>query len=92
MAAGNIPNISASTFNATLGIPVYPPPLNSSDKTICSGTVQCRIPTDVWDSPIGGVFGSSFDDGPTAVSFFIFFQDTQLFSVTVIKISQPPTL
>ncbi|KAH9482648.1 Chitin deacetylase [Psilocybe cubensis] len=63
IAAGKIPDIPQTT-NYQGSSPVYPYGINPSSPEICSSTYKCRIPGDFWDSP-NGVFGSSFDDGPT---------------------------
>src|ERR1700679_1969399 len=57
VAAGKIPKIPMS--NNTPGTnPVYPNGLSPTSPEICSGTYQCRIPGDIWDSP-DGVFASA---------------------------------
>lgn len=67
VAAGKIPDIPRSTNTPGVN-PVYPSGVNPNGAEVCSATYKCRIPGDVWDAP-NGVFASSFDDGPTPVSF-----------------------
>lgn len=73
VAAGKIPGIPQTT-NIQGSNPVYPYGMDPSSPEICSSTYKCRIPGDFWDSP-NGVFGSSFDDGPTPVSLIHFFKN-----------------
>jgi chitin deacetylase len=65
VAAGKIPNIPLATING--GGPVYPQGVNAGGPDICSGTVRCRNPDDIWDAP-NGTLAISFDDGPFLVS------------------------
>lgn len=65
IAAGKIPNIPVATL--VTENPVYPTGANSSGPDICSATVGCREPSDIWDAPTG-MLGVAFDDGPADVS------------------------
>ena len=71
MAAGKIRNISVST-SVNESTPVYPNGADPTSPDICSGSYQCAIPGDIWNGP-DGIFASSFDDGPTTVSYFLYF-------------------
>ena len=65
--AGKIPNIPPSTNNGGLR---YPNGVNPGDPSVCSASVGCRAPGDIWDGP-DGAFGLSFDDGPSGVSVYV---------------------
>ena len=69
VADGKIPNLTVSYQTAPNTNPTYPNGLDPTGSEVCSATYGCRIPGDIWDSP-DGVFASSFDDGPTPVSWF----------------------
>jgi hypothetical protein len=71
VAAGKIPNISLSTVTPG-NVPVYPNGTDPTSPGICSGSYKCMIQGDIWNAP-NGTFASAFDDGPTQVSYFIFF-------------------
>jgi hypothetical protein len=62
VAAGKIPSIPPTTLDKD-GVPVYAKGYDPTDPTICSGSEQCRIPSDIWEAPSGTV-GCGFDDGP----------------------------
>ncbi|KZP33025.1 carbohydrate esterase family 4 protein [Athelia psychrophila] len=62
VAAGKIPSIPPTTMGSN-GVPVYPAGYDPTSPTVCSGSEQCRIPSDIWDAPSGTV-GCGFDDGP----------------------------
>lgn len=65
--AGKIPNIAPPVPTAPNTVPVYSPPVNPNDPSVCSASYGCRNPGDVYDAP-QGVIGISFDDGPLPVS------------------------
>ncbi|KZP17236.1 carbohydrate esterase family 4 protein [Athelia psychrophila] len=62
VAAGRIPSIPPTTLGKD-GVPVYADGYDPNSPTICSGSEQCRIPSDIWEAPNGTV-GCGFDDGP----------------------------
>ncbi|GAA5967823.1 hypothetical protein JCM3765_001893 [Sporobolomyces pararoseus] len=66
-AAGKIPAIAPSTLDATGNI-AYAPGTNTGPNGVCSWTVaHCFGEFDVSDAP-DGMYGVSFDDGPTPAS------------------------
>ncbi|KAF9651150.1 glycoside hydrolase/deacetylase [Thelephora ganbajun] len=69
VAAGKIPDNPVATD--TGGTPTYPPGVNPGSPEICSASVGCRSPYDIWDAP-NGVLGISFDDGPSSGSAMLY--------------------
>lgn len=76
VAAGKIPNTPVSTV-VPGSIPVYPNGTDPTNPNVCSGSVKCMIPGDIWNAP-DGIYASAFDDGPTQVSCFFFPQIIRL--------------
>ncbi|KAJ7599125.1 chitin deacetylase [Mycena floridula] len=63
VASGAIPNIPQSS-SPDVGVPSYPNGLDPGSPEICSSSVQCRAPGDIWQAPDNHV-ALNFDDGPT---------------------------
>lgn len=54
VAAGKIPDIPPTTMGSN-GVPVYPDGYDPNSSTVCSGSEQCRIPSDIWEAPSGTI-------------------------------------